>query len=76
MHPEAAVADLLDRVSAADERLRAAIADPRVLSVVMWVWPEGQERVVDIKPDRLMEIARLGASLVIDCLDREPEMTR
>ncbi len=72
LHPEAAIADLLDRVSIVNERIRAAAADPRVLSVVLWVWPVGRECVVDLKPARLMEIARLGASLVIDIYDNDP----
>lgn len=71
LRPEAAIAELLDRVSVVNERFRAAVADPRVLSVVLWVWP-GRECVVDLEPDRLMEIARLGASLAIDIYDNEP----
>jgi len=72
LRPEAAIAELLDRVSIVNEQFRAATADLRVLSVILWVWPEGRECVVDLKPDHLMEIARLGASLVIDIYDNEP----
>jgi hypothetical protein len=69
--PEAAVAELLRRSRIVNEQFRMVIADPRVLSVVLWVWP-GRECVVDLEPDRLMEIARLGASLAIDIYDNEP----
>ena len=70
LRPEAAIADLLLRTRIVKEQFRMAIAAPRVLSVVLWVWPE-RECVVDLEPDRLMEIARLGASLAIDIYDGE-----
>jgi hypothetical protein len=71
MPPESAIADLLDRISIVEGRIRAAAADPRVRSVALWVWPGEHDSAVDLVPACLMKVARLDASLIIDMYDRE-----
>lgn len=61
-----AIVDLLDRVSEVAERIRKASADYRIRSVAMWVWPDSHDPGIDLGPDQLAQIVRLGASLQID----------
>ena len=63
--PETQVFAVLDRVHDVADRIRSAANDPRIHSVALWVGSEDRTFALDLPADRVMEIARLGASLKI-----------
>ena len=67
--PEAYVIEVLDRVRDRAALFRAASRDHRVKSVSFWILSEDPEFAFDLEAERVMEIARLGASLKIKTID-------
>jgi hypothetical protein len=67
--PEAHVIEVLDRVRDCATLIRAASQDPRVHSVSFWILSQDPEFAFDLEATRVMEIARLGASLKIKTID-------
>lgn len=63
------VRSLLDRVRDVAHRIRNLAGDPRVHAVSLWVWSEDCEFALELPPERLGEIANLGASLKVKVYD-------
>jgi hypothetical protein len=66
---ESQISALFDRIRAVEERIAAVASDPRVHSVALWVTAEGDRFALELAPSRLLDIARLGATLKVNAYD-------